>query len=262
MINRIDGNRTHAENDAPAAAIRTVSRSTGTVGLTNRTVLVILAVLATIALAACGDLDDDTRARTAGAPASALERERAGRQGVDLHNVGYNLGDPDAPIAIVEFSDFGCQYCNQFAQNTFPTLREEFIKTGKVQWKYVPYILGIFPNGDRAALAGECAAEQGEQAFWAMHDVLYDKQREWKSEGTGARELFARYAAELQLDRSRFLACYDQNRPAATIARNARLGQQLGVRATPTFFINGARVEGAIPLELFRQVLQEIGGAH
>jgi protein-disulfide isomerase len=221
----------------------------------------ILALAAIAVLAGCADLDDaEAGRRTAGAPPSVLEQQRAQGQGVDLRDVGYNLGDPEAPIAIVEFSDFGCQYCGSFARESFPALRQEFIATGKVQWKYVPYVLGIFPNGDRAAIAGECAAEQGESAFWAMHDRLYENQREWKSEGDGARALFARYAAELQLDRSRFLACYDANRPAARIVRNTRLGQQLGVRATPTFFINGARLEGALPLELFRQVLQEVGG--
>lgn len=237
MIRRIDPTRT------PRAALATA-----------------LAALAVLLFAGCSDLDDDTRARAAGSPASTLERARAQGQAVDLSDVGYDLGDPDAPISIVEFSDFGCHFCNQFAQNTFPSLREEFVETGKVKWKYVPFVLGIFPNGDRAALAGECAAEQGDQAFWAMHDILYDNQREWKSEGAGARDLFASYAAELDLDRGRFLACYDQNRTAATVAQNTRLGQRLGVRATPTFFINGARVEGAIPLELFQRVLREMGG--
>jgi protein-disulfide isomerase len=215
------------------------------------------ALLAVVLFAGCGDLDDDAARRTAAAPPSRLERERARSQGIDLRNMGYNLGDPAAPVAVVEFSDFGCQYCGSFARETFPALRDEFIATGKVQWKYIPYVLGIFPNGDRAAVAGECAAEQGESAFWKMHDMLYENQREWKSEGSGARDLFARYATDLQLDRNHFLACYDSNRVAPDIARNNRLGQQLGVRATPTFFINGARVEGAIPLDLFRRVLQE-----
>lgn len=257
MTERIDENRARAARTPMTARASRAARATRTA---LNALAACVALGATIALAACGDLDDDARVRTAGAPVSVLERERAQSQGLDLRNVGYNLGDPNAPIAIVEFSDFGCHFCNQFAQNTFPALHDEYIETGKVQWKYVPYILGIFPNGDRAALAGECAAEQGEQAFWAMHDVLFDNQREWKSEGSGARSLFARFAAELQLDQKRFLACYDQNRPATTIARNTRLGQQLGVRATPTFFINGARVEGAIPLELFRQVLEEVLG--
>ncbi len=217
-------------------------------------------VLAAILLTACGELDDGSTRRIAGAPPSVLEQERAQNQGIDLRAAGYDLGDPTAPIAIVEFSDFGCQFCGSFARESFPTLREEFIATGKVRWKYIPYVLGIFPNGDRAAIAGECAAEQGEQAFWAMHDLLYQNQREWKSEGGGARALFARYATEIQLDQNRYLACYDANRPATRIAQNARLGQQLGVRATPTFFINGARVEGAIPLDLFRSVLQEMAG--
>jgi hypothetical protein len=228
---------------------------------TARVGLALLATaIATIALAGCGDLEDENARRNAGPPVSMLEREqRAQRQGADLRNVGYNLGNPAAPVAVVEFSDFGCQFCGQFARESFPTLRREFIDTGKVQWKYIPYVLGIFPNGDRAAIAGECAAEQGEKAFWDMHDILYERQREWKSEGGAARALFTRYAAELNLDQNRFTSCYDTNRPATDITRNLRLGQQLGVRATPTFFINGARVEGAIPLDLFRRVLQEAG---
>jgi protein-disulfide isomerase len=188
------------------------------------------------------------------------ERERAQNQGIDLTDVGFDLGDPAAPVTVIEFSDFGCQFCGSFARESFPTLRGEYIATGKVRWKYIPYVLGIFPNGDRAAIAGECAAEQGDIAFWKMHDTLYERQNEWKSEGGGARALFASYAAQLQLDQNRFLSCYDQNRPAAVIARNDRLGKQIGIRATPTFFINGARIEGAIPLPLFKQVLNEAAG--
>lgn len=217
------------------------------------------AVVTAIALAGCGDLDDDARRRrSAATPPSVLEQERS-RQGIDLRGVGYDLGDPRAPIAVVEFSDFGCRFCGQFARETFPTLREEFIETGKVRWKYVPFVLGIFPNGDRAAIAGECAAQQGEDAFWAMHDLLYERQGEWRSEGGAARSIFAGYAAEVGIDGKAFSECYDANQTAPTVARNDRLGRELGVRATPTFFINGVRVEGALPLELFRRVFDEIG---
>jgi len=209
-------------------------------------------------LAGCGEMDDDVQQRTGAAPPSILEQERA-RQGVDLTGVGYDLGDPSAPISIVEFSDFGCHFCRQFATETFPTLEREYIETGKVRWKYIPFVLGIFPNGDRAAIAGVCAAQQGDEAFWTMHDVLYASQDEWKSEGGAARQLFARYAEDAGLDEGQFLRCYDQNEPARDITTNDRLGRQLGVRATPTFFINGARVEGAIPLDLFKRVLDEVG---
>src|SRR5690625_6346899 len=115
-------------------------------------------------LAGCGEMDDDVQQRTGAAPPSILEQERA-RQGVDLTGVGYDLGDPCAPISIVEFSDFGCHFCRQFATETFPTLEREYIETGKVRWKYIPFVLGIFPNGDRAAIAGVCAAQQGDEAF-------------------------------------------------------------------------------------------------
>lgn len=217
----------------------------------------LLALAAIIPLAGCQDLDTDIAQRNNARALRAAAERQAQQQGVDLANVGYNIGDPNAPVTVIEFSDFGCQFCGTFARESFPALRKEFIDTGKVRWKYIPFVLGIFPNGDRAAIAGMCAAAQGNDAFWQMHDLLYQKQREWKSIGDGARALFERYAAELQLDTRRFANCYDTARPGPELTRNIRLGQQLGVRATPTFFINGARVEGAIPLDLFRRVLQE-----
>lgn len=219
----------------------------------------LLALGVPLALAGCSDLDEGrSGARAPAAPASVLAREQVQNQRLDLSGIGHDLGSPDAPIKIIEFSDFGCPFCAQFAKISLPELHEEFIATGMVQWKYIPYILGIFPNGDRAALAGECAAEQGDDTFWSMHDKLYENQQEWKSEGRGARDLFARYATELELDREAFLSCYDEERPGKELNRIGQLGQQFGVRATPTFFINGERVEGAIPLELFRQAIREV----
>jgi protein-disulfide isomerase len=166
------------------------------------------------------------------------------------------VGDPNAPITVVEFSDFGCRFCRQFATETYPALYREFVMSGKVRWKYVPYVLGIFPNGELAARAGECAAEQGEKAFWAMHDVLFERQREWQQ--GEARSTFGRFAQELGLDEKRFQGCYDKDLRGERIRGNNELGRQLGVRGTPAFFINGARVEGAIPLEMFRMGLEQM----
>ena len=69
---------------------------------------------------------------------------------------------------MIEVTDFGCGYCRIFNQEIFPLVEREFIRTGIVQWKFVPYVLGLFPNGDRAALAAECAAAQGGEAFLRM----------------------------------------------------------------------------------------------
>jgi protein-disulfide isomerase len=222
-----------------------------------------LAVAAAFAgLLACGRPAEGQEEKAPGkAPARTSAAAPApGRIVFDLSAIGYDRGDPDAPVFVVEFSDFGCPYCRKFATEIYPSLEKEFIRTGKVRWKYVPFALGIFPNGDLAALAAECAAEQGEPAFWKMHDRLYDGQREWKSTSEPA-ELFARYARELGFDQARFRSCLDQDRRSARLELSNMTASQLGIRATPTFFVNGIRVEGALPLDLFRRVINDVAAA-
>src|SRR5690606_24185800 len=89
--------------------------------------------------------------------------------GLDVTGVGWVTGLDDAPVTVIEFSDFGCPFCAQFALDTYPTLHTEFVLAGQVRWIYVPFVIGRFPNGEGAALAGECAGEQGR--FWQMHDI-------------------------------------------------------------------------------------------
>lgn len=177
---------------------------------------------------------------------------------LDVEGVGHARGAEDAPVTVVEFSDFGCPFCGTFALGTYPVLEEEFVATGAVRWVYVPIVMGIFPNGDGAARAAECAAEQGEDAFWAMHSVLYERQTGWKSASDPA-PMFARYAAEIGLDADAFGSCYAENRGRGRIEAGNALAARAFVRATPTFFVNGRRVQGALPLEYFRAILEEAG---
>jgi protein-disulfide isomerase len=175
-------------------------------------------------------------------------------QGVDFTGVGYDRGSPDAPIVMVDLSDFSCPFCGSHARQTLPALEREFIASGKVFYKYVPIAMG-FRNGGLAARAAECAADQA--AFWPMHDRLYATQTEWKKPGDPAK-LFAAYATDLKLDEARFRACYSSGRTEIrTATANERAGK-LGVRATPTFFINDQMVEGALPLDRFRLGLTQM----
>lgn len=178
-------------------------------------------------------------------------REQAAR-------VGYSRGSPDAPITVIEFSDFGCPYCAMFALETYPELHREFVETGKVRWHYVPFVMGVFPNGAEAARAAECAAEQGDAAFWAMHDILYARQPEWRANREPA-ELFGRLASEMEIDADAFAACYRDDSPASRVTEATVLARRAGVNATPTFFVNGRRVQGALPLEHFRMILTVSG---
>jgi protein-disulfide isomerase len=193
------------------------------------------------------------------APEPALEGSGAPAPAdtIDLRRLGYDRGRADAPVVVVEFSDFGCPFCATFATSTYPALHREFVETGKVRWKYVPFVMGMFPNGAEAARAAECAAEQGK--FWEMHDRLFAAQREWKRSGSPVG-LFTGYAREIGLDAGRFGACYREDRGGGRTRANNRAADAARIRATPSFIVNGRLVEGALPLETFRQVLTAAAG--
>jgi protein-disulfide isomerase len=166
--------------------------------------------------------------------------------------MGHGVGPVDAPIQIIEFSDFGCGYCRVFQETTRPVLDEEYVATGKVRWTYVPFVLGMFPNGDHAAVAGECAAEQG--SFDAMRVRLYRDQQGWKN-GQDPKPFFQKLAEEEGLDAEQFAQCLGEDTAQGRIQENTRVGQAAGIRGTPAFFINGFPVNGAQPLEAFRDML-------
>lgn len=199
--------------------------------------------------------EEAARAVQEGLGPFAPPRERGDRGPVNLTGMGYDLGSPTARVTVVEFSDFGCGYCRQFHEVTFPTLRSEYVDTGRVRWKYVPFTIGMFPNASEAALAGDCAGEQGR--FHEMKARLYAEQSTWRGSRTPF-ELFGSWARDLGLDEGRFSACLlDERRHQRLEAANAAAGR-LGVRGTPTFFVQGFPVQGAIPLTLFRSVLDEV----
>lgn len=174
--------------------------------------------------------------------------------GVDLTSVGYDRGNPSAPVVLVELSDFGCPYCGAFERETYPAIEREYIGTGKVFFKSVQFVMGSFPNGTDAARAAECAADQ--RQFWPMSARLYATQPEWKGTPSPALVL-VRDAAAIGLDTTRFAACYGTGgtHPRTRLATAA--ANLLGVRATPSFLVNGRPIEGALPVEAFRSVLDQ-----
>lgn len=181
-------------------------------------------------------------------------RSQVSGGGISLAGVGHDLGGAAARVFIVEFGDFGCSYCARFAHETYPRIDSTYIARGIVRWKMVPFVTGMFRNSREVAEAAECAAEQG--AFWKMHDLLYAKRKEWMA-STDIRTLVAKYAAQLQLDRTAFGRCAMNPEIRRRIQRHDAIAQQLGIRGTPTFYVNGRIVPGAIPFELFQQVIAE-----
>lgn len=169
--------------------------------------------------------------------------------GVD---VGHTLGDPDAPIAVVEFSDFGCPYCARFARETLPRLQQELIDEGLVRWRYVPVTFG-FAGGERMALAAECAARQGgPEVFWEVHDLFYARQVALR--GEDARPRILGWLADLGLDRDAVDRCMEEPATRALLERHNQAAGEWYVRGTPTFIVNGVPMSGAMPTEFFLQV--------
>lgn len=164
------------------------------------------------------------------------------------------LGDPDAPVTIVEFSDYQCPFCARYFTETWPQLKANFIETGRVKYIFKDFPLtSIHPQAVKAGEAARCAGEQN--AYWDMHDLLYTGQAAW-SGNAGAAELFKDYAAELGLDAGAFDTCLDSGRWEEAVMGDLNEGLSLGVTGTPAFFIDGYPIRGAQPYELFEYAIQ------
>jgi protein-disulfide isomerase len=181
---------------------------------------------------------------------------------VPVSMVGFNRGSPEALIKVVEMSDYGCGYCRQFHLETFPTLLAEFIENGKVEWKFVPFITGMFENSLSATEAAECTYVQDAAAFDRLNARLWAEQRAWK--GSGEPDAVVRgWVEELGIDMAAFDTCLSENEQMQRVAASTTLAAQIGVRGTPTFIVLGADgryppLQGALPLETFQEILTAV----
>ena len=164
-------------------------------------------------------------------------------------DTGVSLGDPDAPITIVEFSDYQCPYCFSYATETYPRILENYVDAGLVRYVFKDFPLEqLHPQASQASEAAYCAGEQ--DSYWEMHDHLFANQERWSGQESPV-SLFAELAAELGLDGEALSACVESGRYQATVQENLMEGQLLGVTGTPTFFVDGYPIVGARPYELF-----------
>jgi len=167
-------------------------------------------------------------------------------------SVGLALGPENTPVTILEFADYSCPHCAQFAAFTGRLLRQNYVETGAIRWVLYDYVLGGFPNSVPASLAARCAGEQDQ--YWPMHDLIMANQLRWAQGDSPQRELRT-YAGELGLDTGRFDECMSERRPMPQIAAARKYGDQLGVNSTPTLFFNGRRLR---PDESSYEVLERL----
>ena len=158
------------------------------------------------------------------------------------------LGPKKAEITLIEFSDYECPYCQKWHNEVFERLMDEF--PGKIRFVYRDFPLSsIHPNAEPAAEAANCAFEQGK--FWEFHDKLFGGEL-----GLGA-SAYMQYAQELGLDMNKFEECFDSARYQQEVRADLEWATNLGVRSTPTFFLNGIPIVGAQPFEVFKQVVEK-----
>lgn len=170
------------------------------------------------------------------------------------------IGNPDAPIIIIEFSDFQCPFCARFHIQTLPLILEEYIDQGKVKLVFRDFpIQSIHPNALPAAVAAECANEQGK--FREMHDMLFDNQNQWnKLETNDVLSLFSNYASNIQLDQEIFDSCLTSGKYIEEIRKDLDDGRDYGVSGTPGFFVGNEKIgfvelKGAQPFESFKKII-------
>ncbi|HXV26863.1 MAG TPA: DsbA family protein [Candidatus Paceibacterota bacterium] len=164
------------------------------------------------------------------------------------------IGNPDAPVTIVEFSDFQCPFCRSFFNDTYSLIKSEYIDTGKAKLVYRDFPLQFHDAARPSALAAECANEQGR--FWEYHDKMFLEQAK-QGNGTvtyGNAEL-KRWAAEIGLNTGQFNQCLDSEKYGDEVDADFEAGQAAGVSGTPSFFVNGKLLVGAQPFSAFQQAI-------
>ncbi len=183
---------------------------------------------------------------------TALTATSLAAQDIYLDSLGHDYGSPDAAVQVVELSDFGCHYCQKFHLESFPTVFQEYIESGKVRWKYVTFVSGMFPNSKEASVLAECVGEQG--LFDQIRDRLFEAQQEWKR-SDDVQALLLAYAVEVGADVEQVERCLAAGRGDETVSQGTRFGFLAGARGTPTFLVDGFPMMGALPLDFIREVL-------
>lgn len=149
-----------------------------------------------------------------------------------------SLGSKDAPVTMVEFTDMQCPFCGRYFNNTFSTLKKEYIDTGKLRYYQLNLPLQNHPQAFKAAEALYCANEEGK--YWDMREVEFSNQRAL------AVEELKKYAKEIGLKEKPFAACLDSGRYAQKVQEDMKLASQAGVRGTPGFVVSKSRLGGKI----------------
>jgi protein-disulfide isomerase len=165
------------------------------------------------------------------------------------------MGDPNAPVKIIEYSDFQCPYCGKFTIDTEQQLIDAYIATGKVYFEYHSFGEFIGPESKRSAEAAYCAGDQNK--FWEMHDIIFANHT-GENVGDFTDKRLTAFANKLGLEMGAFNDCFTSGKYAEQVKQDGLDGRKAGVQATPSFTINGKLFEGAQPFAGFQTEIEAL----
>lgn len=260
-VERKDGSSDNAEQRNPALTIVFQSWATPIIGVVMLAVGLLGGyfgrplILPNSEVAVVGNVEEEPQVEEDISVSQDANREAQKAAVMDtlLGETRHFLGDEDAPVTIIEFSDFQCPYCEKWSNETGAEIKKRYIEEGLVRLGYWHFpFLGN--QSVWAAEASECAADQ--DSFWAYHDYLYQP-----TGGEGGKSLnkenLKQIAVELNLDAEAFNECLDSGKFTQVVQGQRSVAQQIGVSSTPTFLINGEPVVGAQPFPAFEKVIEQ-----
>lgn len=162
-------------------------------------------------------------------------------------------GPKDAPVTIVEYSDFQCPYCARAHQTIANQVMKEY--DGKVRLVYKNFPLGFHKWAEPAGIAGECAFDQDPDSFWKLYDYLFDNQQQITPENVKAKSEEALKGTKV--DMAKWADCYDNKKTLDRVKADMAEGQSVGVTGTPAFLINGRKISGAQPFQNFKAIIDD-----
>ncbi len=161
------------------------------------------------------------------------------------------IGDDDAPVTIVEFSDYQCPFCQSFYEDTLPQLKKNYIDTGKVKFIYRDYALAKHQDAYPAALFAECVRDQtDDKGYYKAHDWLFENMS-----GGYDKDAAIKFAQGIGADAAELQKCIDTDKFKEEIAKDMEDGSAAGFNGTPSFIINGKASEGALPYDYISQLI-------
>ena len=164
---------------------------------------------------------------------------------------GYLMGNANAPVQIMEFADFECPACGNFAVITEPDVRNRIVNAGLASYRFFDFPLPMHKNTMAASNAAACAADQGK--FWEMHDQLFRNQPEWNTEATdNPKSIFLGYAKGMGLNTDAWEKCFDEQAHQSRIMANQAEGNRRRVQSTPTFVIGTRLIPGSMSYDVFK----------